>query len=187
MNREKNTPSRNVVFNVPNTISWLRILSTIIIVFLMYGRMFIVAFVLFLLSALSDYFDGYIARKTKQVTNLGKVLDQMSDKILITSVLVVFVEFGYVPGWLVVLIIFRDTLVSIVRMLASGHGSVIAANFFGKLKTILQMVLSIGLYIEILGFSQLDLINAVFVYAVAITTVLSGVIYMYQNRDYLNN
>lgn len=187
MSKKVQEAQKNVIFNIPNTISWVRILATIVIVFLMYFKMYIPAFVLFLLSAISDYFDGYIARKTKQVTNLGKVLDQMSDKILITSVLIVFVEFGYVPGWLVVTIVFRDTLVSIVRMVASGHGSVIAANIFGKLKTVLQMVLSIGLYLELIGLSQINLFNTVLVYAVAITTVLSGVIYMYQNRYYLNN
>lgn len=178
---------KNVIFNIPNTISWARILSTIVIVFLMYFKMYVSAFVLFLIATVSDYFDGYIARKTKQVTNLGKVLDQMSDKILITSVLIVFVEFGYIPGWLVILIIFRDTLVSMVRMVASSHGSVIAANIFGKLKTVLQMALSIGLYLEILGFSQIRLLNLIFVYVVAITTVLSGTIYLYQNKQHLNN
>jgi len=145
----------NVIFNLPNTISWLRIISTVFIVLLMYFDLYAWAFFLFLLAALSDYVDGYFARKFGQVTKLGKVLDQMSDKILITSIFVVFVEFGMLPGWLVVILVFRDTLVSTVRMVASEAGNIIAANIFGKMKTVSQMVLAIGLFIEKLNFSLL--------------------------------
>lgn len=188
---EKKT-KENVVFNLPNTISWLRIFSTAIIVLLMYFGYYIPAFILFIIAAVSDYFDGYFARKYGIVTKLGKVLDQMSDKILITSILIVFVELGMVPGWLVIVMVFRDTLVSIVRMVASDAGNVIAANIFGKFKTVSQMILSVGLFLElILTFSEtllgvLSGLNTALIYIVAISTVLSGLIYIYQNREYLN-
>ncbi|AMW33778.2 CDP-diacylglycerol--glycerol-3-phosphate 3-phosphatidyltransferase [Fervidobacterium changbaicum] len=180
----------NVIFNLPNTISWLRILSTIPIVLLMYLDNYIWAFLLFLLAALSDYIDGYFARKLGQVTKLGKVLDQMSDKILITSIFVVFVEVGMLPGWLVVILVFRDTLVSMVRMIASEAGNIIAANIFGKMKTVSQMILAISLFLEKLSFFQLerllDKANTILIYFVAFVTVISGVLYTYQNREYLN-
>ncbi|QAV34182.1 CDP-diacylglycerol--glycerol-3-phosphate 3-phosphatidyltransferase [Fervidobacterium changbaicum] len=178
------------MFNLPNTISWLRILSTIPIVLLMYLDNYIWAFLLFLLAALSDYIDGYFARKLGQVTKLGKVLDQMSDKILITSIFVVFVEVGMLPGWLVVILVFRDTLVSMVRMIASEAGNIIAANIFGKMKTVSQMILAISLFLEKLSFFQLerllDKANTILIYFVAFVTVISGVLYTYQNREYLN-
>ena len=186
----KLSDNTNVIFNLPNTISWLRIISTVFIVLLMYLDQYAWAFFLFLLAAISDYVDGYFARKLGQVTKLGKVLDQMSDKILITSIFVVFVEFGMLPGWLVVILVFRDTLVSTVRMVASESGNIIAANIFGKMKTVSQMVLAIGLFVEKLNFFSLGLlfvkVNLVLVYFVAIVTILSGMIYLYQNRIYLN-
>lgn len=184
--REKRVDKSSVIFNVPNTISWLRIVATAFIVLLLYLKMNFLAFVLFLLASISDYFDGYIARKTGRVTSLGKVLDQMSDKILITSVLVVFVEMGLAPGWLVVTMVFRDTLVSVVRIMASEEGQIVAANYLGKLKTVSQMVLVIGLFLQILGRSELGLINSVLVYVTLFFTVTSGIVYVYQNRGHLN-
>jgi len=185
LNKENSTTSRKSVFNIPNTISWLRIALTVVIVLLMYFGKNLLAFVFFLIASISDYFDGYLARRLKQVTSLGKVLDQMSDKILITSILVVFVELHIVPSWLVVIIILRDTLVSVVRMLASESGRIVAANIFGKLKTVSQMILTIGLYIQLLGF-RIEVFNTVLIYFVAVVTVLSGAIYLYQNREFLN-
>ncbi|MGQ9855941.1 MAG: CDP-diacylglycerol--glycerol-3-phosphate 3-phosphatidyltransferase [Fervidobacterium sp.] len=188
---EKKT-KENVVFNLPNAISWLRIFSTVLIVLLMYLGNYGSAFVIFVAAALSDYFDGYFARKYGLVTKLGKVLDQMSDKILITSILIVFVELRMVPGWLVIVMVFRDTLVSIVRMVASDAGNVIAANIFGKFKTVSQMILSVGLFLELTLSSSEKLLgvlsglNTALIYIVTISTVLSGLIYVYQNREYLN-
>jgi CDP-diacylglycerol--glycerol-3-phosphate 3-phosphatidyltransferase len=152
----------------------------------MYLQQNIAAFIVFLVASVSDYFDGYLARKYGQITKLGKVLDQMSDKILITSVLVVFVEWKLVPSWLVVIFVFRDTLVSIVRILASESGKVIAANIFGKLKTVFQMILTIGLYIQVLGVEKFKFLNSWLIYIVAILTIISGAIYLYQNKDFLD-
>jgi len=175
-----------VVFNIPNTISWIRIVVTGFIVFFLYLEQNFVALILFLFASISDYFDGYIARKTGQVTNLGKVLDQMSDKILITSVLVVFTEMGLVPGWLVVTMVFRDTLVSVVRIMASEVGRIVAANYFGKLKTVSQIVLVVGLFLQVLWFPKFETLNSVLVYVTTFFTVISGIVYVYQNREHLN-
>ncbi|WP_448375875.1 CDP-diacylglycerol--glycerol-3-phosphate 3-phosphatidyltransferase [Fervidobacterium sp.] len=184
----KNLSKANVVFNLPNSISWLRIVSTIFIVLFMYLDNYLLAFILFTIAALSDYVDGYFARKYGLVTKLGKVLDQMSDKILITSILIVFVEIGIVPGWLVIIFVFRDTLVSVVRMVASEGGNIIAANIFGKLKTVSQMILTFGLFFEKLNIlkSFVGSLNVLLVYFVAVVTVLSGVVYIFQNFEYLN-
>lgn len=171
--------------NIPNLITWIRIFLTGVIVFLLLSGSYLSAFILFIVAALSDYFDGYFARKLNQVTNFGKIFDQMSDKILITSILIVFVEFQIVPSWILVVIIFRDTLVSAVRMAAAASNKVIAANYFGKFKTVSQMAWTIGLFLQIIGYEKLTLFNVFLSYLVVFLTILSGVIYIVQNRNVL--
>ncbi|ABR31011.1 CDP-diacylglycerol--glycerol-3-phosphate 3-phosphatidyltransferase [Thermosipho melanesiensis] len=170
--------------NIPNTITWTRVFLAIIIVFLLLNGFNLLAFVLFIVSAISDYFDGYFARKLNQITNFGKIFDQMSDKILITSVLIVFVELGFVPSWMVVIIFFRDALVTTIRMVALVSNEVIAANYFGKLKTVTQMFWVVFLFMETLGF-KVYMINLLLSYVVITVTVFSGVIYLVQNKRVL--
>lgn len=171
--------------NVPNFITWARVVLTAIIVFLLLNGFYLSAFVLFLIASISDYFDGYFARKLNQVTNFGKIFDQMSDKILITSILIVFVQLGLVSSWILVVIVFRDTLVSTVRMAAAYGNKVIAANYFGKLKTVSQMVWTIGIFLQLVGFESLVIFNVLLSYLVVFLTVVSGLVYMVQNKEIL--
>ncbi|QTA38147.1 CDP-diacylglycerol--glycerol-3-phosphate 3-phosphatidyltransferase [Thermosipho ferrireducens] len=171
--------------NVPNTITWGRIFLTGIIVTFMIFEKYQTAFILFLIAALSDYADGYFARKLNQVTTFGKVFDQMSDKILITSVMIIMVEKSFLPGWIVVTIVFRDTIVSAVRMTASTTGKVIAANYFGKIKTVFQMALVIGIFLQMGNLGDFYMLNTILEYVVVFFTILSGFIYVYQNRSVL--
>jgi CDP-diacylglycerol--glycerol-3-phosphate 3-phosphatidyltransferase len=171
--------------NVPNFTTWVRVVLTAIIVFLLLNGFYLSAFVLFLIASISDYFDGYFARKLNQVTNFGKIFDQMSDKILITSILIVFVQLGLVPSWILVVIVFRDTLVSTVRMAAAYGNKVIAANYFGKLKTVSQMVWTIGIFLQLVGFESLVIFNVLLSYLVVFLTVVSGLVYMVQNKEIL--
>ncbi|MBB6061995.1 CDP-diacylglycerol--glycerol-3-phosphate 3-phosphatidyltransferase [Thermosipho japonicus] len=171
--------------NVPNFITWARVVLTAIIVFLLLNGFYLSAFILFLIASISDYFDGYFARKLNQVTNFGKIFDQMSDKILITSILIVFVQLGLVPAWILVVIVFRDTLVSTVRMAAAYGNKVIAANYFGKLKTVSQMVWTIGIFLQLVGFESLEIFNVLLSYLVVFLTVVSGLVYMIQNKEIL--
>ncbi|WP_126993393.1 CDP-diacylglycerol--glycerol-3-phosphate 3-phosphatidyltransferase [Thermosipho globiformans] len=171
--------------NVPNFITWARVVLTAIIVFLLLNGFYLSAFILFLIASISDYFDGYFARKLNQVTNFGKIFDQMSDKILITSILIVFVQLGLVPAWILVVIVFRDTLVSTVRMAAAYGNKVIAANYFGKLKTVSQMVWTIGIFLQLVGLESLAIFNVLLSYLVVFLTVVSGLVYMVQNKEIL--
>lgn len=179
----------NIVFNLPNSISWLRIVLTGLVVWLLYSGQQGVAFVLFVIATVSDYVDGALARRTGQITNLGKVLDQMSDKILLTSVMVVFVERHVLPGWYVVVLVFRDTLVSMVRMLTSKAGKVVAANLLGKAKTVSQMLLTYGVFLQLFGLLEhfLSFFNVTMLWLSTVLTIVSGVVYLYENREILNS
>lgn len=175
----------NKSLNVPNTITWVRVILTVFIVWFLLQNWYMAAFILFLLASFSDYLDGYFARKLNQVSNFGKIFDQMSDKILVTSVLIVFVQLGLIQSWILIVIVFRDTLVSTIRMAAASGGQVIAANYFGKLKTVSQIVWIVGLFLQILYFPNLFLFNEFVGYFVAGFTILSGLIYIVQNSHVL--
>ncbi|MBO8160412.1 MAG: CDP-diacylglycerol--glycerol-3-phosphate 3-phosphatidyltransferase [Thermosipho sp. (in: Bacteria)] len=171
--------------NVPNTITWIRVLLTAVIVIFLLRESYLFAFVLFLLAALSDYLDGYFARKLNQVSNFGKIFDQMSDKILITSILIVFVQQGIISGWILIVIVFRDTIVSTIRMAAANMGTVIAANYFGKVKTVSQMAWVISLFLQVTYFEMLNSLNLFLGYFVALITIFSGLVYILQNKEVL--
>ena len=93
----------------------------------------------FIIASITDKLDGYIARSRNQVTTFGKFLDPLADKILVLSALVMLVEFGKIPAWIPVIVLAREFLVSGVRMLAAGEGTVIAASMLGKIKTVSQL------------------------------------------------
>ncbi len=137
-----------MVINVPNALSTARILALFpLIVLSFYPRYFLIAFVLFVLTMVSDLLDGYIARRYAQVTRLGKFLDQIADKLVITAILLVFLSKGLSPFWFVALIILRDLVVGGVRMYMSSSGVVVAAKWPGKLKTLLQVIYVGGVYL----------------------------------------
>ncbi len=138
------------------------------------------ALILFVVAALTDWLDGYVARKTNTITETGKVMDQMADKVLITSVMVFLVQMGKISPWLVFLIIWRDVMVSAVRILAAKKGEIIAANIFGKVKTVSQMILVIWILAE--GILPQGMVNTILVWVVAISTLLSGFVYLHSNR-----
>jgi CDP-diacylglycerol--glycerol-3-phosphate 3-phosphatidyltransferase len=129
--------------HLPNAITILRILLVPLCMYLMYSEYpyaFIFATFFFIVASVTDILDGYIARKYKLVSNIGKVLDPVADKIIVTAAMVVLVDLNLVPAWLVVLMLFRDFAVGALRDVASAGGTIIAAGFWGKMKTIFQMV-----------------------------------------------
>ncbi len=133
------------------------------------------AAVLFSIAALTDLFDGYIARKAGQVTSFGKFLDPLADKVLVCSVLIMLVETGQVAAWIAIVIICRDIMVTGLRAIASDEGVVIAADTFGKIKTVLQLVALIPLTIRfpILGISMQG-IGMFVLYIALVLTIYSG-------------
>lgn len=144
--------------NLPNKLTVFRMI--LVPVFIVIGYLgildvidlkvaFIVMDVIFIIASLTDKLDGTIARKKNLVTNFGKFLDPIADKILVISALVMLVEFGKLPAWIPIIVIVREFLVSGYRLIAvESNGKVIAANIWGKLKTVTQMVAIILMFID---------------------------------------
>ena len=138
----------------------------------------IVANVLFIVASLTDLFDGKIARKYNLVTNFGKFMDPLADKLLVCSALICLIELGQLPAWVVIIIISREFIISGFRLVAADNGVVIAASYWGKFKTTFQMA---AVILMIFNIPALTLVtNIVVVIAVALT-IISLVDYVAKN------
>ena len=149
----------------------------------------IAALVLFILTSVTDFLDGYVARKYNQVTDFGKFVDPLADKLLVTAALCLFVEQGLIAGGLVWIILAREFIISGLRLVAAGNGRVIAAGKLGKLKTVFQMSATIALMLlvpvtgkALLGRFGVVLAN-VLMYIATVLTIVSGAEYILNNRD----
>ena len=136
----------------------------------------------FLIASLSDTLDGYIARHYNQVTDFGKFMDPLADKILVLSAMCFFVERGQMPGWAVAIVLFREFAVSGLRLIAAERDRVIAAAWSGKVKTTVTMVC-----LCIMTVVHLQWADLVSVVLILLTTVVSGVEYFWKNRDVFQN
>lgn len=168
-----------VIPNIPNTgINWL----------------YFGLFLFFLIASFTDYLDGHLARKNNQVTDFGKFLDPVADKLLINSMVIfLIVPASYAPGqmsfsiWCAILLVARDIVVDALRFVAANKGVVIAANIFGKLKTVLEMVAICFVLLNGWPFIYFDAswpvrIADIFVYLATIASVVSGAIYVIKYR-----
>jgi len=155
-----------------------------------------IAAVIFIVASLTDFFDGQIARRQNLVTNLGKFLDPLADKVLVISVLLGFLALGRVNAWCVMLIVFRDFMISGIRLVAAAKGEVMAAKMIGKVKTAIQMVAIIYLLFEPmllrltgnpgvypLPVCAITITGDVLFYLCVILTVVSGLDYLIKNLD----
>lgn len=145
----------------------------------------LIAIFVFIAGSLTDWLDGYLARKNNQITNLGKFLDQLADKAFISGTLCALVWNHDVSFWLLAIIIIRDTAVSGIRMLAASNGEVIAANFIGKSKTAVQMVYIAVVLISVVAGWPHQTVLMIFAWGVGIMTVLSGLTYFKGSEKYL--
>lgn len=139
------------VWNLPNYLTVFRIALIPVLVFFLFSptrQSSFFAAVIFSIASITDWLDGYIARKMNIVTNLGKFLDPIADKLLIAAVLIMLVDLGHVPAWMTVIIIGREIAVTGLRSIASSEGIVIAASELGKGKTIFQISALIGLLLH---------------------------------------
>ncbi len=155
-----------------------------IVVFLM-GYNYAAA-VIFILAALTDMLDGHIARKYNLVTNFGKLMDPLADKLLVMSALLCLVQVGDVAGWMVIVILGREFIITGMRQVAAAQGIVIAAGTTGKIKTITQMIAIPLLLLENWPFSMLSFelpMDMVFLWLALIMTVISGAEYIVKNRQ----
>ena len=177
--------------NLPNKLSLLRIcMIPFFVVFALMGAQWaqIVALLIFVIASLTDMLDGQIARKRGLVTNFGKFIDPIADKLLVMSALIVLVEQGRMPGWVCILMLAREFAISGFRLVAAGSGTVIAAGWLGKVKTVTQMVCVIALLLltpagelkPVLGRFGVIVAN-ISTYVAAAMTVWSGADYIVKN------
>lgn len=141
-----------------------------------------VALAIFVVASLTDMLDGKIARKYNLVTNFGKFMDPLADKLLVGAALICFVELGKVPAWIVIVIISREFIISGFRLIAADKGIVMAAGMSGKLKTVCQMIMIIVVIADIPGF---EIVETVLIYASLVLTIVSMCDYLYHNRNVL--
>jgi len=174
--------------NLPNKLTLLRVAMIPFFVFFLLTDFVAyssyIALVIFVAASLTDLLDGHIARKHNLVTNFGKFMDPLADKLLVTSALVCFVGMGRISAVIVLIIIAREFIISGFRLVAAGSGTVIAAGSLGKIKTTIQMI-TIILMIPNFGGHTVYIIEQVLIYASLIMTVVSLVDYLYKNKNVL--
>lgn len=164
-------------------ITLLRVLMIPAYMVLMYisggqaGPWMFAGLILFIVASVTDFIDGYIARSRNQVSDFGKFLDPLADKLLVISAMTMFCEWGRWPAWALMVVLTREFAVTGLRLVAAGKGSVIAAGWSGKVKTASTMV---GLCV-LMAFPQVELLRWLVIAVVVVTTLYSGVEYFIQN------
>ena len=208
--------------NLPTKITFSRIIATVILIITLFvlwilgnhnlinlpelgntriNLIFLVLFTFFVIASYTDHLDGKLARKNNQVTDLGKFLDPVADKLLVSTMLIFlcsreFAPYNHeqnvlIPVWCVIIMVARDTVVDALRFIAAQKGTVIAANIFGKLKTVLQMVAIGAVLLNDFPFHYIYpnnnnpylTVTSFLVYAATLVSFISGVIYVWQNRQ----
>ena len=191
--------------NISNKLTISRIFLTFIMMICLFMKGFtfkLLALIVFIFAAVSDYLDGYLAKKRNEITNFGKFMDPIADKILTIAAFLAFVEMKLIPAWIVVIIIFRELLISGLRLTALSKGEVIAAEAGGKHKTVSQIVsiftILVFIIIKEAGTRIFTFWNPNFEYwykqtifclmiITALLTVISGASFIIRNRKYFLN
>lgn len=176
--------------NLPNKLTTLRVfMIPFFVFFLLYQggenttfRM--ISLVLFIVASLTDLLDGKIARKYNLVTNFGKFMDPLADKLLVSSAMICLIPMDKLPAWIVIVIISREFIISGFRLVASDSGIVIAASYWGKFKTVSQMFMIIFLILDLPG-NIASVIETVLIYLALILTVVSLIDYIVKNKEVL--
>ena len=170
--------------NLPNKLTTLRmILVPVFIVLYLLGQN-IPALIVFIIASFTDYLDGHLARKNNLVTDYGKIMDPLADKLLVTSALVCMVQTGLVPAWMVIIILAREFAITGLRSVAASKGIVIAAAWSGKVKTVTQMIAIIFLLLNNWPFSLIGFPFAtIMLWIAVIMTIYSGAEYIYKSRE----
>lgn len=173
--------------NLPNKLTLLRIIAIpVFIVVLMMEHRY-TATIIFIAAALTDMLDGHIARKYDLVTNFGKLMDPLADKLLVMSALLCLVELGEVAGWMVIVVLAREFAVTGLRQVAAAEGIVIAAGTTGKIKTITQMIAIPLLLLDNWPCKYIGLpLDQIFLWIAVVMTIISGVEYIVKNKQLLS-
>ena len=174
--------------NLPNKLTVLRVILIPFFVVALMAQggtnetLRIAAAVIFIVASLTDLLDGKIARKYNLVTNFGKFMDPLADKLLVCSALICFIELGQVPAWMVIIIISREFIISGFRLVGSDNGVVIAASYWGKFKTTFQMI---AIVLLIFNIPALSVVTQICLWIALILTVVSLVDYLVKNHKVL--
>ena len=177
------------IMNLPNKLTTFRVILIPFFVFFMLapnmtGINHYIAAAIFIVASLTDLLDGKIARKYNLVTNFGKFMDPLADKLLVCSAMICLIQTGQLAAWIVVIIIAREFIISGFRLIASDNGVVIAASYWGKFKTTFQMLMVIVLILNVqMPFFQI--LGKILTYAALILTVVSLIDYIVKNKDVL--
>jgi len=170
--------------NLPNILTMSRLILIPAFMIVMLMKNYMVALAIFCVAAITDFFDGYLARKRNLVSSFGKIMDPLADKLLVFSALVCFIQLDVVSVWAPIIIIAREFFVTSMRVVAVSKGKVIAASWWGKIKTNVQLFAIIG-GMFILGLGDIvpkgTLIAEILIWASAIFTVASWVAYIFEN------
>ena len=175
--------------NLPNKLTVFRVILIPFFVVFLLADIFgpgvdkWIALGIFVVASLTDMLDGKIARKYNLVTDFGKFMDPLADKLLVCSAMICLIELGSIPSWIVVIIIAREFIISGFRLIAAENGRVIAASYWGKFKTTFQMVMVILMIADI---PQLSILTTIVMYVALILTVVSLVDYIAKNRDVMS-
>lgn len=190
--------------NVPNILTIARIFITPVFLAVILvdtlPHKFLIACIIFSIGSITDAIDGHLARKHKQITNFGKFLDPIADKILTTSALLAFMSMGLCNIWIVMLVLTREFAIASVRMIAAAGGVVIPANIWGKIKTVSQMTFTILIMLlgevwEIISNTNIELFEKLpnlslvsngLLWITAILTIISGVIYLNDSKKIID-
>lgn len=185
-----------MIMNLPNKLTIFRVILIVPFVLLMLGGFHewgwfttifggimeyvdYIALVIFIIASLTDLVDGKIARKYNLVTNFGKFMDPLADKLLVCAAMICLVEMGRIPAWVVIVIISREFIISGFRLIASDNGVVIAANYWGKFKTTFQMIM---ICLMIANISQIQILTDIIMWVALALTIISLVDYIWKNK-----
>lgn len=173
--------------NIPNSLTVARMILIIPFVVCLQiaptGNGRFIALAIFIIASLTDFLDGYLARKNQLVTNFGKFMDPLADKMLVGAALICLVSMNRIPAWIVIVIISREFAISGFRLVASDNGIVIAASWWGKFKTTAQMLMIILLIANFGGF--FGILEQIFIWVSLVLTLISLVDYIWKNKHVL--
>lgn len=175
--------------NTPNKLTIARmIIVPFLVIFLLTGwggeANRYISLTLFVVASVTDWFDGYLARKNNLVTNFGKFMDPLADKLLVCSAMICLIDLKRLPAWFVIIIIAREFIISGFRLIAAENGIVIAANYWGKFKTASQMIMIILLILHFDGIFVI--LEQIFIWLSLALTIISLITYIWQNRTVLS-
>ena len=175
--------------NTPNKLTIARmIIVPFLVIFLLTGwggeANRYISLTLFVVASVTDWFDGYLARKNNLVTNFGKFMDPLADKLLVCSAMICMIDLKRLPAWFVIIIIAREFIISGFRLIAAENGIVIAANYWGNFKTASQMIMIILLILHFDGIFVI--LEQIFIWLSLALTIISLITYIRQNRTVLS-